>query len=111
MDAINPTWPKSRQTPRRNVEVPLTVTIGPEKFRGWSTDVGTGGMGITVAAEITVSSELLVEFAIEGGEPIKVRGVVRYRKGFKYGLEFLMIMPKDLETIKRYVLAGAAAQQ
>lgn len=87
------------------------MTSGTETFRGWSTDVGAGGLGITVAAEITVRSELLVEFAIQGAAPIKVRAVVRYRKGFKYGLEFLMITPQDLEAIKKYVLAGAAAQQ
>jgi hypothetical protein len=106
---MNPNWPKSRQTPRRRLEVPLSVTFGSETFRGWSTDVGTGGLGLTVAAEIAFSSELMVEFAIESGIPIKVRGVVRYRKGFKYGIEFLMITPKDLETIKKYVLAGATA--
>jgi hypothetical protein len=108
---MNPSWPKSRQSPRRALEVPLIVTVGSETFRGWSTDVGVGGLGLTVAAEIADRSELSVEFAVEGGAPIRVRGVVRYRQGFKYGLEFLMIMPKDLETIKKYVLAGAAAQQ
>jgi hypothetical protein len=105
----NPNWPKSRQTPRRSIEVPLSVTFGSATFRGWSTDVGTGGLGMTVAAEIAVSSELLVEFAVEGRTPIKVRAVVRYRKGFKYGLEFLMITPQDLEAIKKYVLAGTTA--
>ncbi len=109
MDTINPSWPKSRQTPRRDLQLPLSVTFGSETFRGWSTDVGTGGIGLTVAAEIAVSSELMVEFAIEGGAPIRARGVVRYRKGFKYGLEFLMITPQDLEAIKKYVLAGTTA--
>jgi len=107
---MNPSWPKSRQTPRRDLEVPLSINVGSEMFRGWSTDVGTGGLGLTVAAEIAVSSELLVEFAIEGA-PIRVRSVVRYRKGFKYGLEFLMITPQDLEAIKKYVFAGTMAQQ
>jgi hypothetical protein len=108
MDSTNPNWPKSRQSPRRKVEVPLSVTLESGTFRGWTTDVGAGGMGITVAAEMAVGAELSVEFAVEGGAPIKARGVVRYREGFKYGLEFLMIMPNDLGRLKKYVLSGAS---
>jgi hypothetical protein len=111
MDTLNPNWPKNRQTPRRSLEVPLSATVGSETFRGWTTDVGAGGLGLTVAAAITASSEMLAEFSIDAGAPIKVQGVIRYRKGFKYGLEFLMITPKDLEAIKKYVLAGVTAQQ
>ena len=110
MNTANPAWPKSRQTPRRLLEAPIIATLDSKNIRGWSTDVGAGGMGITIAAEVPVGAELIVEFAINGSSSMKVRGVVRYRKGFKYGLEFLMIMPKDLELVKKYVQAESSSQ-
>ncbi len=109
MNTANPAWPKSRQTPRRLLEAPIIATFDNQNIRGWSTDVGAGGMGITIAAEVSVGAELMVEFALDGGSPMKVRGVVRYRKGYKYGLEFLMIMPTDLEVIKKYVQADSSS--
>lgn len=110
MNTANPAWPKSRQTPRRLLESPIVATFENQNIRGWSTDVGAGGMGITIAAEVSVGAELMVEFAINGSSPMRVRGVVRYRKGFKHGLEFLMIIPKDLEVIKKYVQAESSSQ-
>lgn len=110
MNTANPAWPKSRQTPRRPLEAPITATFENRNIRGWSTDIGAGGIGITIAAEVSVGAEVMVEFALDGSSSMKVRGVVRYRHGYKYGLEFLMIMPQDLEVIKKYVQADSSSQ-
>ena len=97
-------WPSTRQIHRRALTAPLVLTTADQSiYRGWCTDVSTGGLGATVAVPLKLGNEVFLEFAFpDSAGLIRVRAVVRYTSGFHHGFEFLDLTPDQLAQVIAY---------
>ncbi len=96
-----------RRYERYRTDFPLKVKIlrdtGYEELQGRCGDIGHGGMGAVFTAECVKGEVISLEFTLpESPTPLVVRSIVRYRKGFLHGLEFLGLTDEQLDTIDRY---------
>jgi hypothetical protein len=70
----------------------------PEKTviaSGRGTELNEGGMSIFAGIELQNGQRVGVEFTPPYGQPLRVRGTVRDRNGYNYGVEFLLLSPED----------------
>ena len=102
MQAFRTPW-RSREaralaTTRRGQRYPLDVPIriivetpGMTKFYGGrGNELSEGGMAVAAGAELRPGREVAIEFTPPyTSVPIRVRGTVRNRTGYRYGVEFL----------------------
>ena len=87
-------WPKQRQFPRFRVDLKVDLyRVGETRARrGRSSDLGEGGLGGIMVADMQVGETVTLEFS--GApllRPVRVQAVVRNRVGFRYGFEFLAL--------------------
>ncbi|HEY6339516.1 MAG TPA: PilZ domain-containing protein [Candidatus Sulfotelmatobacter sp.] len=69
-------------------------------------DVSKAGLGLMIAAEIASGEVVSLNFTLPGlSEPWEVRGVLRHRRGYHYGFEFLSLCP-DRNTILKQFIQG-----
>jgi hypothetical protein len=70
------------------------------EIQGRCSDIGQGGMGTVLTAEVAQGEVLSLVFALPStAQPLAVRAIVRYRKGFVHGLEFLGLSPEQQTAI------------
>jgi c-di-GMP-binding flagellar brake protein YcgR len=86
------TW--RRRYSRHRADFPLKATSlsedGYNEIRGRCGDIGRGGMGTVLTAEVQAGEVVSLEFALPNStEAFSIRAIVRYRRGFMHGLEFL----------------------
>ena len=87
-------WSKPRQFPRFRVDLKVDLYRAGETRprRGRSSDLGEGGLGGIMVADMPVGETVTLEFS--GApllRPVRVLAVVRNRVGFRYGFEFLAL--------------------
>lgn len=81
-----------RRFARYRIDLPIKVTVlreeGYEEIRGRCGDIGEGGLGAVLSAEVPKGE--VVTFEVEGpeGELLAGRCVTRFRKGLLHGFEF-----------------------
>ena len=85
---------RRRRFPRHRADLPLTVTIlrdeGYTTVHGRMNDIAEGGLGVLMASELPAGEVVQLEFTLQPNtEPFRARAVVRYRKGYFHGIEFL----------------------
>ena len=102
-----------RRWPRYKLEVPLRIVAqkgGKTSIvQGRGNELNEGGMAIFAGAELSLEEEVAVEFTPPySGQPIRVRAIVRDRKGYSYGVEFLTQTIDDHQNVEqiRTVLRG-----
>ena len=81
-------------SPGESADLPLTVTIlrdeGYTTVHGRMNDIAEGGLGVLMASELPAGEVVQLEFTLQPNtEPFRARAVVRYRKGYFHGIEFL----------------------
>ena len=82
-----------RQWERRKTDVPVCVVVQKE-FRtmlisGRLKDLSETGAGVFAGVELKLNTEIQIEFTPAfDGVPLRVRAVVRNRRGYLYGMEF-----------------------
>ena len=95
-----------RRWQRYRLDLPLRLIVHREKttiVNGRGSDVSEGGVLIFAGVELKEGDEIFVEFTPPySGEPIRVRGAVRNRSGYKYGVEFLWQTPEEEEQTARF---------
>ena len=100
----------SRRYPRYELETELKAAIsamdrpGAEhrEMRGRSLNINEGGMGGIFVSGWDVGTSVALQFSVPiATNPIKVKGVVRNRTGYRYGFEFTDLTPEERETITR----------
>ncbi|MGA9967959.1 MAG: PilZ domain-containing protein [Terriglobales bacterium] len=100
----------SRRYPRYELETELKAAIyamdrpGMEhrEMRGRSLNINEGGMGGIFVSGWDVGTSVALQFSVPiATNPIKVKGVVRNRTGYRYGFEFTDLTPEERETITR----------
>lgn len=74
------------------------------RLEGACRDISEAGMGILLAAELSVGEVAGLTFRLTGSSALwEVRAVIRYRRGYHYGFEFLSLKGEHQEFLKNYV--------
>jgi hypothetical protein len=69
---------------------------------GRSTELGQDGIGATLTGELESGEIVSLEIPLPlSPYPLKVRAIVRYRQGLRYGFEFLTLNDHQRQIIHR----------
>jgi len=96
----------TRRFPRFAIDMRLQVKMFQAgEFRscwGRSTEMGQDGIGATLTGSLEPGEIVTLEIPLPlSPYPIKVRAIVRYRQGLRYGFEFLTLNDSQRDTIQR----------
>ncbi len=113
----DPAFSSMRRWPRYKLDVPLRL-IAPKSdkvviIQGRGNELNEGGMAVFGGIELRVGDQVAVEFTPPySGQPIRVRGCVRNRQGYQYGIEFLLETDDDHDYVSqiRSVLGAMGSQ-
>jgi hypothetical protein len=106
-DKSTPSGPgHARRFPRFAIDLRLQVRMfqGGEFRSCWgrSTELGQDGIGATLTGELEAGEIVSLEIPLPlSPYPLKVRAIVRYRQGLRYGFEFLTLSDAQRETVLR----------
>jgi hypothetical protein len=83
-----------RRYSRHRADFPLKATAlcqeGYVEIQGRCGDIGHGGLGAVLRTEVSTGEVISLEFVLPpASEPFQARAIVRYRRGFAHGFEFL----------------------
>ncbi|HEX4542598.1 MAG TPA: PilZ domain-containing protein [Candidatus Acidoferrum sp.] len=97
---------RRRRWRRHHLDVPIRVIVHrAEKtsvFVGRGNELGEGGLAITAGVELKTGDAAEIEFTPPySGVPIRIRGVVRNRAGYRYGMEFVAESEREEEQVDR----------
>jgi PilZ domain-containing protein len=99
-------WAAARRYPRFAFDVRLQVKMFQNgEFRscwGRSVEIGQDGIGATLTGTLSVGEIVTLEVPLPlTPYPMKVRAIVRYCQGLRYGFEFLTLSDAQRDTIRR----------
>jgi PilZ domain len=102
-------FPRIRSDIRVRAFVPADAPASDSFGRGY--DISEGGMGMLVPMPLAPAQEVLVVFDVPPSRRrLGVRAVVRYARGYRYGVEFQPLLEPDLMLL-RSALAELASVQ
>jgi hypothetical protein len=95
-----------RRWPRLKIQVPVTVIVRkPNKtvfIDGRGTDLNDGGIAVFAGAELPIGGEVEISFTPPyRGEPLVARTIIRNRRGYTYGMEFLTANKADAQRVTK----------
>jgi len=95
-----------RRWPRLKIQVPVTVIVRKHNKTvfvvGRGTDINDGGIAVFAGAELQIGEEVEISFTPPyRGEPLVARTVVRNRRGYTYGMEFLTGSTEDQARVTK----------
>lgn len=96
---MSPAFANTRRWMRHEVDFPVRVFARgiSQAVPGRGTELSAGGMALYAGVELKTSQTLEVEFIAASGA--RVTGVVRFRQGYRFGLEF--VTPLAIESDAR----------
>jgi outer membrane biosynthesis protein TonB len=97
-----------RIAPRRRLAVPVSVTVlrsgVPDAVPGRSVDVGEGGVGAVLAAELFPGELVGVEFSLPETGFVLAKARVCYQERLRCGLQFLAIPAEQRAMLEAWAL-------
>ena len=101
-----PAGARARRYPRFAIDARMQVRMfqGGEFQTCWgrSTELGQDGIGATLTGELEQGEIVSLEIPLPlSPYPLKVRAIVRYRQGLRYGIEFLTLSDAQRDTLRR----------
>jgi hypothetical protein len=98
--------PSGRRFPRFAIDARMQVRMfqSGEFHSCWgrSTELGQDGIGATLTGELQTCEIVSLEIPLPlSPYPLKVRAIVRYRDGLRYGFEFLTLNPAQRDMLRR----------
>jgi c-di-GMP-binding flagellar brake protein YcgR len=104
---------RRRRYPRYSADFRVSVSYLLENqyqnLEGHCRDLSEAGIGILLAAELSGGEVAELGFLLPGSLLCEVQAVVRYRRGYQYGFEFLSLTGDQQTAIKSYVQGLAPA--
>jgi hypothetical protein len=97
----------ARRFIRYRTELPLVLKVlgrdGYVCIHGRCFELAEAGLGAVATSELALGEMISVELSIpDMPEAITMRAVVRHRTGFQHGCEFVGLLPKQLEWIRKF---------
>lgn len=94
----------TRRWKRHPLDVPIRVIVHRASktsvFTGRGNELSEGGMAVTAGVELKPGDQAEVEFTPPySGLPIRIRGTVRNRTGYRYGIEFLAETDREARQV------------
>ncbi len=116
--SLSPAYLSKRRSVRYKLDVPLRVILHKPDATlirdGRGTELSELGMCVMAGVELGVGEEVEIEFTLPfSGEPIRVSGAVRNRKGYRYGCEFIpdgQVERKDVARLRQVLQTFAAGK-
>lgn len=72
-------------------------------MEGRANDISEGGMLVFAGLELKPEDKVFIEFTPPySSSPVRAPGVVRHRRGYNYGIQFLMDTLDDKEQAERF---------
>src|SRR5262249_53633598 len=96
-----------RRHERYRTDFPIKATLlreeGYMEIQGRCSDLSQGGMGTVLTAELANGEFLSLQFQLpRSEEEFLLRAIVRYRRGFVHGVEFLGLTSEQVDKINRF---------
>lgn len=98
--------PQQRRWERYAVKIRTKITVNQngqtQSFYGEANDVSQGGLRLFMPREVETGIILLLELSLPyNSQVLAVRGLIRNRSGFSYGVEFLNTTKHEQDTISQ----------
>src|SRR5580698_4451265 len=105
---------RRRRHPRYRVDFRAVATyLDGSQYRkvdGHCSDLSEAGMGMLLPTDTNIGDVAGFSFSLPGSNATwELRAVVRYRRGYHYGFEFLSLTSDHREALKTY-LSGLGSQ-
>jgi hypothetical protein len=99
---------RQRRYPRYRAEFPVALTLfsgkGHQRIEGHCRDLSQAGIGVLIASELVVGEVMSLAITLPGVPgPWNLRAVLRCRRGYQYGFEFLSLSGQQIKTLADYV--------
>lgn len=99
---------RQRRYPRYRSEFPVSLTLlssdGHQSLDAHCKDLSIAGIGVLIAAELTLGEVVALTLALPGSaQPWEMRAVLRHRRGYHYGFEFLALSAQQSEALGEYL--------
>jgi hypothetical protein len=96
-----------RQWQRYRLTLPIRLIVSRDGItrimEGRAQDMSQGGLLVFVGVELKTGDGIFVEFtAPYSGEPLRTPGIVRHRRGYNYGIEFLCETLAERDRAERF---------
>ncbi|HEX9255883.1 MAG TPA: PilZ domain-containing protein [Candidatus Angelobacter sp.] len=96
-----------RRWQRYRLNLPIRIIFandGTTKIMsGRGNDMSEGGVLVFAGLELKTGNEVSIEFTPPfASGPVRARGVVRHRRGYNYGIEFLLDTKEDQEQTEKF---------
>ncbi len=118
MSVVEPTakvYRRQRRFPRYPYDVHIQISVFREvettMYSGRSYDLSQLGLGSILSGELQVGEVVSVAFPIPlAPQSMKLRAVVRYKKGLQCGVEFLVVDDEQRQALREVcaMLANAS---
>jgi c-di-GMP-binding flagellar brake protein YcgR len=99
---------RRRRHPRYRADFRVTATYLAAnhytKFEGHCSDLSEAGIGMLLATDMNNGEVVGLSFSLPGSTDMwELRAVVRYRRGYHYGFEFLSLTAEQRGSLKTYL--------